>query len=61
VIAFTGGVLPSAGDSGGAFYAPDSAGGAWIRGHFIAYSSTMAWAETYDKVAARYGVSVITG
>lgn len=60
VIVYTGGVLSTNGDSGGAFYAKDSRG-AWIRGHVIAGSSSTAYAETYLKVAARYGVSIVTG
>ncbi len=60
VIVYTGGTLSTNGDSGGAFYAKDSRG-AWIRGHVIAGSPTTAYAETYLKVAARYGVSIVTG
>jgi hypothetical protein len=61
VIRYTGGVVQQPGDSGGAFYALDSNGGAWIRGHVIAGSSTVGYVETYNKVAARYGVSIVTG
>jgi hypothetical protein len=61
VIRYTGGTLSAGGDSGGAFYAKDANGGAWIRGHVIAGNSTEAYAETYNKVAAYYGVSVVTG
>ena len=61
VIRFTGGVLPQAGDSGSPFFAKDRAGGAWIRGHVIGGNSTASYAETYNRVAARYGVTVVTG
>jgi hypothetical protein len=60
VIAFTGGVLSQGGDSGSPFYAKDSRG-AFIRGHVIAGNSSTAYAETWNKVAARYGVSIVTG
>ncbi len=60
VIAFTGGVLSQGGDSGSPFYAKDSTG-AWIRGHVIAGNGSTSYAETWNKVAARYGVSVVTG
>ena len=61
VIMYTGGVVQQGGDSGGAFYALDSNGGAWIRGHVIAGNATTGYVETYNKVAARYGVSIVTG
>ena len=60
VIAFTGGVLSQGGDSGSPFYAKDSRG-AWIRGHVIAGNGSTSYAETWTKVAARYGVSIVTG
>ncbi len=60
VIAFTGGVLSQGGDSGSPFYAKDSRG-AWIRGHVIAGNGSTSYAEKWDKVAARYGVSIVTG
>lgn len=60
VIAFRGGVLSQGGDSGSPFYAKD-ASGAWIRGHVIAGDGTTSYAETWTKVAARYGVSIVTG
>jgi hypothetical protein len=62
VIRFTGGTLPRAGDSGAPFYAKNTSG-AFIRGHFIAFSNdgTVAWAETWNKVASTYGVSIVTG
>lgn len=60
VIAFTGGVLSQGGDSGSPFYAKDSRG-AWIRGHVIAGNGSTSYAETWNKVTARYGVSIVTG
>jgi hypothetical protein len=60
VIAFTGGVLSQGGDSGSPFYAKDSRG-AFIRGHVIAGNGSTSYAETWNKVAARYGVSIVTG
>jgi hypothetical protein len=59
VIAYTGGVVQEAGDSGGTFYAKD-ASGAWIRGHVIAGNSTVGYVEPWTVVAAQYGVSIVT-
>ena len=61
VIAFTGGTMIQPGDSGGAFYAIDSAGKAWIRGNVIATNGTTGWAQPFTTVASQYGVSVVTG
>jgi hypothetical protein len=61
VIAFTGGNMIQPGDSGGAFYAIDSAGKAWIRGNVIATNGTTGWATPFTTVASQYGVSVVTG
>ena len=61
VIAFTGGTMIQGGDSGGAFYAIDSAGKAWIRGHVIATNGTTGWAQPWTTVASQYGVSIVTG
>ena len=61
VIAFTGGTMIQPGDSGGAFYAIDSAGKAWIRGNVIATNGTTGWATPFTTVASTYGVSVVTG
>jgi hypothetical protein len=61
VIAFTGGTMIQGGDSGGAFYAIDSAGKAWIRGNVIATNGTTGWAQPFTTVASQYGVSVVTG
>ena len=61
VIAFTGGTMIQGGDSGGAFYALDSSGGAWIRGNVIATNGTTGWAQPYTTVASEYGVSIVTG
>ena len=48
VIAYTGGTIQG-GDSGGAFYAKDSNGGVWIRGHVIAWSSTTGYVEPWTE------------
>jgi hypothetical protein len=61
VIAFTGGTMIQGGDSGGAFYALDGAGGAWIRGNVIATNGTTGWAQPFTTVASEYGVSIVTG
>ena len=61
VISFTGGTMIQPGDSGGAFYAIDSAGKAWIRGNVIATNGTTGWAQPFTTVASQYGVSVVTG
>ena len=61
VIAFTGGTMIQGGDSGGAFYALDGSGGAWIRGNVIATNGTTGWAQPYTTVASEYGVSIVTG
>ena len=61
VIAFTGGTMIQPGDSGGAFYAIDGAGKAWIRGNVIATNGTTGWAQPFTTVASQYGVSVVTG
>jgi hypothetical protein len=61
VIAYTGGVVQQGGDSGGAFYAKDSNGGIWIRGHVIAGNSSTGFVEPWTQVTARYGVSIVTG
>lgn len=61
VIAYTGGVVQQGGDSGGAFYAKDSNGGIWIRGHVIAGNATTGFVEPWTQVAATYGVSIVTG
>jgi hypothetical protein len=61
VIAYTGGVVQQGGDSGGAFYAKDANGGAWIRGHVIAGNSTTGFVEPFTQVISRFAVSVVTG
>ena len=61
VISFTGGVMIQPGDSGGAFYAIDSSGRAWIRGNTIASGGGTGYAQPYTGVAAAYGVSIVTG
>jgi hypothetical protein len=61
VIAFTGGVLPQPGDSGSPFYANSvSAPDKHIRGHIIAIGGGTAYAEKWSRVAARFGVSIVT-
>jgi len=61
VIEFRGGNMSQGGDSGGAFYAIDSSGRAWIRGNVIASDGTTGWATPYTQVAAQYGISIVTG
>src|SRR4051794_5639164 len=61
VIQFHGGNMIQGGDSGGAFYAIDSSGRAWIRGNVIASDGTTGWATPYTQVAAQYGISIVTG
>jgi hypothetical protein len=61
VISFTGGTMIQGGDSGGAFYALDGSGGAWIRGNVIATDGTTGWAQPFTTVASQYGVSIVTG
>jgi hypothetical protein len=61
VVAYTGGVLPAGGDSGGPFYvgsigAPDM----HIRGHHIASGGTTRYAEMFSRVANQYGVTIVT-
>jgi hypothetical protein len=61
VIAYTGGVVQQGGDSGGAFYAKDANGGAWIRGHVIAGNSITGFVEPFTQVTSRFAVSIVTG
>ena len=49
------------GDSGGAFFAIDSSGRAWIRGNTIASGGGYGYVQPYTTVAAQYGVSIVTG
>ncbi|BFU47639.1 hypothetical protein KRMM14A1004_58760 [Krasilnikovia sp. MM14-A1004] len=60
VIVYTGGLIGQGGDSGSPFYAKDTSGNAWIRGHFIASSSTTGYVEPYTTVSSRMGISVVT-
>lgn len=60
VYSYTGGVISQGGDSGGTFYFKNSQG-AYIRGHVIAGGGGTGYAETYNKVAAAYGTTVVTG
>ena len=61
VIEFRGGTMIQGGDSGGAFYAIDSSGRAWIRGNVIASDGVTGWAQPYTTVASQYGISIVTG
>jgi hypothetical protein len=61
VIVFNGGNLPQGGDSGSPFYAKDSYGRAWIRGHHIAGNGTTGYAQPWTTVASEYNVSIVTG
>lgn len=61
VIVFRGGVLPQNGDSGSPFYAKDTAGGVWIRGHVIAGNSTTSYAERWTSIAPLLGVTIVRG
>ena len=60
VIEFTGGVMVQGGDSGGTFYAKDSGGGVWVRGHILATNGVTGWAEPYTSVASALGVTIVT-
>jgi hypothetical protein len=63
VIAFTGGQLTQGGDAGAPFFVRSVDGqGAHIRGHVFAFSGSgsTSYAETWNKVASTYGVSVVT-
>jgi hypothetical protein len=61
VTAFTGGFLPQGGDSGSPFYANSvAAPDKHIRGHIIAGNGVTSYAEKWSRVAARYGVSIVT-
>jgi hypothetical protein len=60
VAAFTGGTLPQGGDSGSPFYAK-SGTDIHIRGIVIAGDGvTTAFAETWSRISARFGVSITT-
>jgi hypothetical protein len=60
VIQFVGGVMVQGGDSGGAFYAKDTGGGVWVRGHILATNGVTGWAEPYTSVASALGVTIVT-
>lgn len=55
---YTGGALTLGGDSGAPLYLPGS-GGEHIRGVHIALSGTTMYAERWNTVAARFGVSIV--
>jgi hypothetical protein len=61
VIAFTGGYLPQGGDSGSPFYVKSTSGSdKHIRGHVIAGNGTTSYAEKWSRVAARFGVTIVS-
>lgn len=51
VVAFTGGVMARAGDSGAPFYVKNTSNQAWIRGHVIAANAYTSFAEKWSIVA----------
>lgn len=59
VIAFTGGTLPTGGDSGSPFYVKDSTS-VWIRGNVIAGDGSTSYAEPWTVIASELGVSIVT-
>lgn len=59
VTSFQGGFLPQGGDSGSPFYVK-SGTDSWIRGHVIAGDGVTSYAEKWSRVAARFGVSIVT-
>jgi hypothetical protein len=59
VTSFNGGVSPQGGDSGSPFYVK-SGTDSWIRGHVIAGDGVTSYAEKWSRVAARYGVAIVT-
>jgi hypothetical protein len=61
VIVYNGGTLPQGGDSGGAFYAKDTSGNIWIRGHHIAGGGGTSYATPWLETQAAYGVSIVLG
>ncbi len=62
VIAFTGGTLSQGGDSGSPFFVHSNDGASvHIRGHVIAGNGSTSYAETWNKEASTYGVSIVTG
>jgi hypothetical protein len=59
VTSFNGGVSPQGGDSGSPFYVK-SGTDSWIRGHVIAGDGVTSYAEKWSRVAARFGVTIVT-
>ncbi len=58
------GSTPQGGDSGGPFYAKgsvDGVGNAHIRGVVIGYMGSVGYAETWGRVADRFGASILVG
>jgi hypothetical protein len=61
VTAFQGGNLPQGGDSGSPYYVGSTSGDdKHIRGHVIAGDGTTEYAEMWSRVAARFGVSIVS-
>jgi hypothetical protein len=61
VIVFTGGTMIQGGDSGAPFYANSASGpDKHIRGHVIASGGSTGYAEKWSRVAARWGVTILT-
>jgi hypothetical protein len=59
VISYTGG--PSQpGDSGAPMYIPGATGQVFARGHVIAGDGTTSYAEKWSRVAAQFGVSIVS-
>jgi hypothetical protein len=57
VIQYSGGpALP--GDSGGAFYIPNSAGQVFARGGVVATNFSSSWAEPWSRISSSMGVSI---
>jgi len=62
VAAYRGGVFPRGGDSGAPVYvkATGSTKGVHIRGHHIAGNSTTKYFEMWNRIRAKYNVSILT-
>ena len=58
LIAFSGGSAPKPGDSGAPFYLPTS-GGVHARGIVIAVAGSTGFAERWNTVASRFGVTIV--
>jgi hypothetical protein len=60
VIAFSGGLMPAAGDSGAPFYAKTSIQ-AWVRGHVIAGNAVTGYVEPYTEIVKHWAVTAALG